>query len=405
MDPSSQIYITAEAIVGLLSFIGNLLVLVAIFRNRQLQTPTNCFIASLATADMLVGLVVAPLAAVSFVGWPDNFLGCTFTNSVVIAFTQVSIFNLLAVAIERFFAIKHPFSYQKNMTVKRAIGVNVMVWCIGLLFGFLPVFGWNLSDERTDDWSCNFVTVIDMEYVVYFHFFGCIVVPLFIIMAIYFYIFLIVRRQMKQIAALEISSPDQPTSSSSKFRKEIKAAKSLAIVIVLFAISWIPIHVLNSMSLLCGANCPYPYQLLLVTIVLSHANSAMNPFLYAYGNSLFKSAFKKMFCRNFVDDNNSTYIPNSRSVVHKQENGLGDLYNNHKTTEGEGQTNLHRNIQIATECDGGHANPVADEPIFNGSTRSSSANSSTCSNSSSSKNGKMNIYTVDNNSVPIENVS
>lgn len=400
MDVSSQIYITAEATVGLLSFVGNLLVLIAIFKNYQLHTATNCFIASLATADMLVGLVVAPLAAVSFVGWPNNFLGCVFTNSIVVAFTQVSIFNLLAVAIERFYAIKHPFSYQKNMTIRRAIGVNVMVWCIGLLFGFLPVFGWNLGDQVTPEWTCNFVTVIDMEYVVYFHFFGCIVVPLIIIMAIYFYIFLIVRKQMSQIAALEISAPNQP--SSSKFKKEIKAAKSLAIVIGLFAISWIPIHVLNSMSLLCGAECPYPYQLLLVTIVLSHANSAMNPFLYAYGNSHFKSAFKKMFCRNYVEENHSTFIPSSRSIANKQENGKHDTY---KRTEILAPGNLNQNIQIVTECERNQSNNVNGEPVFNGSTPSSSANSTIPTSSNGSQKMKMQIYTVDNNSVPLDNIS
>lgn len=401
--------------MGLITFLGNLLVLIAIIKNYQLQTPTNVFIASLATADMLVGLVAAPLAAVSFLGWPHDFLGCVFTNSIIVAFTQVSIFNLLAVAIERFYAIKHPFSYQKNMTVRRAFGVNVMVWCIGLLFGFLPVFGWNLEDEVTEEWTCNFVTVIDREYVVYFHFMGCILVPLFIIMAIYFYIFLIVRKQMSQIAALEVTAPNQRmSSSSSKFKKEIKAAKSLAIVILLFALSWIPIHVLNSMSLLCGETCPYPYQLLLFTIVLSHANSAMNPFLYAYGNSHFKSAFKKMFCRHYVDESNSTILPSSRSVAHKQENGVPNplQINQHQNPETEvnnvTQSNLTQNIQIAVENENVNNKTETIEPVFNGSSRSSSSNSSNFQSNNSSNSGRkvrMQIYTVDSNAVPLDSIS
>ena len=397
MDVTSQVYIAAEAIVGVFSFVGNFLVLIAIFKNYQLQTATNCFIASLATADMLVGLVVAPLAAVSFVGWPNNFLGCVFTNSIVVAFTQVSIFNLLAVAMERFYAIKHPFSYQKNMTIHRAIGANAMVWCIGLLFGFLPVFGWNLGDLVTDEWTCNFVTVIDMEYVVYFHFLGCIIVPLIFIMAIYFYIFSIVRKQMSQIAALEISAPNQP--SSSKFKKEIKAAKSLAIVIVLFAISWIPIHVLNTMSLLCGADCPYPFQLLLVTIILSHANSAMNPFLYAYGNSHFKTAFKKMFCRHYVEDNNSTFVPSSRTLPPKRQNGV-PAYQDNKSNETLNAGQLSQNIQNSAESDRKSTNNANGEPAFNGASRSSSANSANSSSptgGSSSSQVKMQIYSVENN--------
>ncbi|XP_045186861.2 adenosine receptor A1-like [Mercenaria mercenaria] len=312
MDTTSQIYISAEVIVGVLSCAGNGLVLLAIFKNRRLQTVTNCFIASLALADFLVGIVVAPLAALSYLGLPHHFLGCVFTNSIVVAFTQVSIFNLLAVAFERYFAIKHPFAYTKHLDVKRALWANAAVWCIGMIIGFIPVFGWNLEELHNENWTCNFVTVIDMEYTVYFHFFGCIVIPLIIITTIYFYIFLIVRKQMTQIAALSISSPQQGSSNTiSKLRKEIKAAKSLAIVILLFAISWIPIHVLNTITLTCS-DCSYPVELLLVTIVLSHANSAVNPLLYAYGNSNFKRAFRKMICNRTDNDSFTTEAVNSQ---------------------------------------------------------------------------------------------
>lgn len=316
MDKTSQVYISAEVIIGLLSCAGNGLVLLAIFKNRRLQTVTNCFIASLALADFLVGIVVAPLAALSYLGLPHHFLGCVFTNSIVVALTQVSIFNLLAVAFERYFAIKYPFAYTKHLDNKRALLVNAGVWLIGVIFGLIPVFGWNLKEFHNENWTCNFVTVIDMRYTVYFHFFGCIVVPLIITSGIYFYIFLIVRKQMVQIAALTVSSPRPGNSSSiSRLRKEIQAAKSLALVIILFAISWIPIHTLNTITLTCS-DCIYPIELLLVTIVLSHANSAVNPFLYAYGNSMFKRAFKKMICNKVDNDTFVTEAVSSQQARH-----------------------------------------------------------------------------------------
>ncbi|XP_060574239.1 adenosine receptor A2a-like [Ruditapes philippinarum] len=330
MDTTSQVYISAEVIIGVLSCTGNGLVLVAIFKNRRLQTVTNCFIASLALADFLVGIVVAPLAALSYLGLPHHFLGCVFTNSIVVALTQVSIFNLLAVAFERYFAIKYPFAYTKHLDVKRALFLNAGVWFIGLIFGLIPVFGWNLKELHNDDWSCNFVTVIDMEYTVYFHFFGCIVIPLIITSGIYFYIFLIVRKQMVQIAALSVSSPQPGSSSSiSRLRKEIQAAKSLALVILLFAISWIPIHTLNTITLTCS-DCTYPIELLLVTIVLSHANSAVNPFLYAYGNSMFKMAFKKMIFNKVDNDSFVTEAivsHHARSAIPSSQTGNSNQQN------------------------------------------------------------------------------
>lgn len=349
MDTTSALYISAEVVMGALSCAGNGLVLLAIIKNPRLQTVTNCFIASLALADFLVGIVVAPLAALSYLGLPHNFLGCVFTNSVVLTFTQVSIFNLLAVAIERFCAIKHPFAYTRHIDIKRALLVNAVVWCMGTFIGFIPVFGWNREDLHNENWTCNFLNVIDITYVVYFHFFGCIIIPLLVISAIYLYIFSIVRKQMSQIAALEISDIQLgPTSTLTKFKKEIKAAKSLAIVIVLFAVSWIPIHILNTMTLTCA--CPYPLELLLATIVLSHANSAINPVLYAYGNSNFKRAFKKMICHVTENDlftteanNSQMNVPKSGACVDPQPNNI-DTPNNIGTN---GQDKVHKMVKFS----------------------------------------------------------
>ena len=351
MDQQDQVYISFEAIMGGLSVIGNSLVLIAIYKNHRLQTVTNCFIASLALADLLVGIVVAPLAALSYLGLPHNFYGCVFTNSIVIAFTQVSIFNLVAVACERFVAIKNPFAYQEYLTMKRAKLINISVWFLGMFIGLIPLFGWNLQSEVTDTWRCNFVTVIDMNYVVYFHFFGCIVVPLILITAIYSYIFYIVRKQLSQIAALEVDAASRTNhgKTSGKFKKEVKAAKSLAFVIILFAFCWIPIHILNTMSLQCSTSCPYPLELLLVTIVLSHANSAVNPVIYAYSNSHFKYAFKKMFGMKNDESFTTNAISNTGNFHNKINNNAGtagshnaafDAYEPGSHSDMAGQLNL-----------------------------------------------------------------
>ncbi|XP_041351131.1 adenosine receptor A2b-like [Gigantopelta aegis] len=292
MDALSITYITLETIIGVLSTVGNAMVLIAINRSHALQTITNCFIASLALADMLVGIIVAPLAALSFVGLPHNFLGCVFINSVVILFTQVSIFSLLAVAVERFLAIVIPFFYQKHMTSHRAILLLVVIWIAGIIVGLVPMFGWNLGPP--EDMVCAFTRVIDMSYMVYFNFLGFVLVPLVIMFCIYLYIYAIVRQQMIKIAALEIAVDGR--KKKRKFMKEIKAAKSLAIVLGLFTICWLPIHLANTVNHLCGSGCGVPYPFIVAAILISHANSVFNPFLYAYGNTRFMSEFKKMLC-------------------------------------------------------------------------------------------------------------
>jgi len=297
MDTTSQVYISLEVVIGVASVFGNALVLAAIHQNMSLQTVTNCFIASLALADLLVGIIVAPLAALSFLGQPTSFTGCVFTNSVVVIFTQISIFSLVAVGVERFIAINKPFFYQRNLTIKVSLIIITVTWVAAIIIGLVPVFGWNLGD---DNWKnvCNFVIVIDMKYMVYFNFFGFVLTPLLITFALYSYIFYIVKGQLAKIAALEIVQEMDSVRQRRQFKRDVNAAKSLAIVVGMFALCWLPIHILNSITLLCG--CPFSPYLLLAAILLSHLNSAINPFLYAIGNSKYQTAFKRMFCKKFM---------------------------------------------------------------------------------------------------------
>ncbi|XP_021353687.1 adenosine receptor A3-like [Mizuhopecten yessoensis] len=314
MDTTSQIYISLEVIIGVAAVAGNGLVLVAIRLTPSLQTVTNCFIASLAFADLLVGIMVAPLAALSYQGLPRDFMGCVFINSLVVMFTQISIFNLVAVAVERFIAINYPFFYQRHLTVRVALYIVALTWVAAILIGLTPVFGWNLGPTVNN--VCAFVFVIDMAYMVYFNFFGFVLIPLFIMFVLYSYIFYIVRKHMAKIAALEIVQESEGRQKQRQFRKEVKAAKSLAIVIGVFVICWLPIHILNSITLLCK-DCSYPMELLLAAILLSHANSTVNPFLYAIGNSKYQIAFRKMCCqRCFPISNNMTFSDEYNTGAH-----------------------------------------------------------------------------------------
>lgn len=283
------VYTVGEVIIAVLAMFGNGVLIVAIVRHRRLHTTTNVLIISLAAADLLVGALGIPCALLGFHGLPPDAYGCLLVNTAIVALTQISIFGLLIIAVERFVAIAFPFVYTEWCTVRLAIGVCMTYWLLAIAVGFVPVFGWNLIDSYKSV-HCAFMEIIDMHYMVYFNFFACVLIPLFIMLAVYCYILIVVQRQMKQIASLQIgaaSNSSQSNSSGHNFKRELKAAKWFAAVIGFFAVCWLPIHLINTLGIY---GMYAPIELLVFSILLSHLNSAVNPVLYGFSNSKFKVA-------------------------------------------------------------------------------------------------------------------
>lgn len=117
---------------------------------------------------------------------------------------QISIFSLLAVALERFIAIRYPFAYEKYSNAWAVFITLTLVWVMAIGVSVVP-FGWNL--KSTYEGKCAFTTTIDMRYMVYFNFFACILGPLFAIAVIYAYIFVTVYKQLRIIASLSVGLP------------------------------------------------------------------------------------------------------------------------------------------------------------------------------------------------------
>ncbi|KAM9435493.1 adenosine receptor A1-like [Clarias gariepinus] len=285
-------YMVAELVIAFLSTVGNLLVCVAVGFNHKLHTVTNYFLVSLAVADVCVGALAIPCAIMTDLGIPrHNLYLCLLMLSVLIMLTQSSIFSLLAVAVERYVAIFMPFRYHSTMTPRNALLVILLTWVLAFLIGLVPLMGWHKTQSPSSDF-CFFVNVVDMTYMVYFNFFACVLTPLVVMFLIYAQIFLTVKRQMRRIAADR--GGQASVEGAANIKKEMKTATSLFLVLFLFTVCWIPLHIINCFLLLCPS-CTVPLPLLLTTIILSHANSAVNPFLYAYKMRSFREAFKGIF--------------------------------------------------------------------------------------------------------------
>ncbi|TSW62363.1 Adenosine receptor A1 [Bagarius yarrelli] len=291
-----------EVLIAVASVIGNVMVIWAVKINRTLRDTTFWFIVSLAVADIAVGALVIPLAITISIGLQTHFYSCLMVACTVLVLTQSSILALLAIAIDRYLRVKIPTSYKRVVTQRR-VGLAVMAcWVVAFIVGMIPMLGWNKlhnlqqqNGSLSSDFiiTCEFETVISMEYMVYFNFFSWVLPPLLLMLGIYTEIFYMIHKQLNKKVGTSHNDPNK------YYNKELKLAKSLALVLFLFAISWLPLHILNCITLFCPT-CENPKALLYIAILLTHGNSAVNPIVYAFRIKKFRTAFhsiwKHYFC-------------------------------------------------------------------------------------------------------------
>lgn len=115
-------YTVCEILVAICAVFGNGLVIIVFGKERKLRRRTNYYIVSLATADLLVGLFAIPFAILASIGLPTNLYACLFTVSVLVVLCTISIFCLVAVSVDRYWAILHPMRYSRTVRTKTAIG-------------------------------------------------------------------------------------------------------------------------------------------------------------------------------------------------------------------------------------------------------------------------------------------
>jgi hypothetical protein len=114
------------SITSVLTVLGNILVILAFFLDRQIRQPTNYFILSLSVSDFLIGLLSMPLLTIYIYAkdWPLNGTICDIWLSLDYTVCLTSIYTVLFITIDRFCSVKMPAKYRKWRTKKK---INIMI--------------------------------------------------------------------------------------------------------------------------------------------------------------------------------------------------------------------------------------------------------------------------------------
>ncbi|XP_069041639.1 trace amine-associated receptor 1-like [Lepisosteus oculatus] len=288
---------------------GNLVVIISIAHFKQLHTPTNFLVLSLAVADLLIGGFVMPPSVVRSLEtcWYYGDLFCKIHTSTDVTLCTTSIFHLSFISIDRYYAVCEPLKYQTKITIYVALFMVVISWSVSAVIGFGLIF-LELNIKGIEDvyyeniYCVGGCTLIQTEISSLISSLLAFYIPGFIMLGIYLNIFLVARRQARAIEGLvsqSKSSEDSKTMTSSK--TERKAAKALGIVMGVFLCCWMPCFLTVSLDPIFNYSTP---PVLFDTLVwLGYLNSTFNPLVYAFFYSWFRKAlgmivFGKIFQAN-----------------------------------------------------------------------------------------------------------
>ena len=332
-------------IVMLATIIGNSLVIFCVCYYPRLRGRTNYLIVSLAVADWLIGTLSLPLRLAQTINndqWPFGLHECEFWIWVDMLCSAASILNLTVISFDRLIAVVDPLKYEERMRPCQVYTMISFTWFFALICA--SVLPRNRIDHNP---QCS---IKSREYITFVST-AAFFVPLTVVLVNYGIIFRIAighaRRLERESYSLATNySPDASSVTatdtndnpnnhdspanqkrgsffrrsifsfrrdhrkSSQLRsatfsrvKQLKATKTLAVVIGVFCLCWLPFFVIFVTFQYCRDECFVAPRLsktarhFIITIfvnILPVVNSAANPIIYSCFNVEFRKAFKRI---------------------------------------------------------------------------------------------------------------
>ncbi|XP_028411980.1 alpha-2B adrenergic receptor-like [Dendronephthya gigantea] len=301
-------YLIILVFIAIFTLLGNTLVLIATWRERGLHQPNKYFIAFLAVADLLVGVLLIPLKLYQrnldheslstmslhlcrFLVWIDTF-----------AFT-ISIYTLTFISFDRYLKISKPLQYKSRMTTSRSVKIIFLILIISTFIATYAVtlHSGGIGHLVNGVGPCKLRTKVlnEMKGLFTFLSIGGFFLPSIIIMIMYVLIFLVAHKRKKMFLNGELGQINNQNQRGS-FRQDLKVIKMLLVVVGVFICCWGPWAIVMLVMFyygnVLGVGHGY-YITFFVISILPLLNSMCNPIIYACLDKTYRESFKRLFHR------------------------------------------------------------------------------------------------------------
>ncbi|XP_026232607.2 trace amine-associated receptor 13c-like [Anabas testudineus] len=282
-DESMLIYIVLISVSLLTAFL-NLLVIISISHFKQLHTPTNLLLLSLAVSDFFEGLLFFFQIMLIDGCWFLGDLTCTLYQYLAYIITSTSVGNMVLISIDRHVAICYPLHYSTQITQKKVKICVCLCWICSVIFETLILQDVLQEPGRFN--SCVGQCVIVINYIagvadVIFSF----IAPITVIVVLYMRVFVVAVTQARAMRS-HIATVTQRSVKVTAKKSELKAARTLGVVIVVFLMCLCPYYcvALTGQDNVMNASS--------FVICLYYFNACLNPVIYALFYPWFRKTIK-----------------------------------------------------------------------------------------------------------------
>lgn len=293
--------IIAYSAVMAVGLVGNSCLVFVITRHKEMHNVTNIFIVNLSCSDILLCIVCMPVTIIYTLmdRWILGDALCKLSPFIMCISVTVSIFSLVLIAMERYQLIVHPTGWKPVVAQSYlAVAVTWIVACLisvpYLSYSVLTMPFQNLSVPFRDhlvcmeDWPSNEERRAYTTSLLVFQY----ILPLVLIMVCYLHVYLRLRRR-KDMVERGRNATQKKTKGSTRINAMLIA------IVVLFAISWLPLNVFNTVfdwnheaMPHCGHNVIFSFCHL-----MAMTSSCVNPIIYGFLNSNFQKQLKSTLLR------------------------------------------------------------------------------------------------------------
>ncbi|XP_069491663.1 melanocyte-stimulating hormone receptor [Ambystoma mexicanum] len=275
-----RVFTPNELFVALsfLSLLENILVVVAIFKNRNLHSPMYYFICCLAVSDMLVS--VSHLVETSVILMIEHGVVAIQNNilrqmdnifDMMICSSVVSSLSFLgAIAVDRYITIFYALRYHSIMTIRRAVIAIILIWVASSISSIIFIVYH----------SNNAVIICLISFFLFM---------LILMVTLYIHMFALARHHAKSISTMQKWRTAQQRTS-------MKGAITLTILLGIFFLCWGPFFMHLTLIVTCPKNpiclCVFNYFNLFLILII--CNSVIDPIIYAFRSQELRKTLKEI---------------------------------------------------------------------------------------------------------------